>query len=152
MDNKFNAIESLLVNFIQSKTATLYHAGALQHVHEKLVDDIRQYRNDQLPACGVQSVGYSPEAHGLDSLPAVLEVVHRGGDVAAVDALVKEISSNLIDEIKAAAPRFTDSPISEDISQIEVESATLLPAFKDDSNLQFTVSMVIQINLGVADA
>lgn len=152
MQDKFNSIESLLVAFIQADTETLYKTGALQYVHEKLVDDIRNYRNDQLPACGVQSVGFSPDADGLDRLPAVLEVVHRGGDVDAVDTKVKEIASNLIDVLKAASPSMTDNPISEDVSFVEIESATLLPAFKDDDSLQFTVSMAIQINLGVADA
>ena len=150
MTNKFNQIESLVAAFVSNDSDL---SAEFNLVHEKLKEETREYHTHQLPACGVWASGYQPgdQLGGLLAQVQVLvEVIHRGGDLATVDNKVKELASLLTDKLRAESPNNRGLGFSGQAADISVERIEFIDYGKD-ANAQFTISAFLYLTIGVLE-
>lgn len=147
MLNKFNAIESAIVSFLNSDAEI---SALVNKVHEKIIDDVSTYSVNELPAIAVHSMGYTPDSE-IDRYPRVnvyIEIVHTGGTLATVDSTVKQIASMVIDKLRSESPRNDGKGFSGVADDIAIGNFSIFAA---PDNAQYRVIAAGQVDVGIVE-
>ena len=125
MQNKFNTVENLILNFLQNDADV---SAQVKYFHQKLKPDPAKYNRDQLPALAVHAHSYQNDGF-QKNITALVEIVNQGGDMATVDDKVKEIASLVIDKLNAQSARsgYGATLGSDDVDDIQVTTASVNP-------------------------
>jgi len=147
MQDKFNTVENLILNFLQNDSNV---AALVNHFHTKILDDIAKYPNHQLPAVAVHAIGYSQEESRItNTISAIVEIVNRGGDLESVDGKVKEIASLIIDKLNAESPRDGyGAGLSDNVEDVYIVSANIIPVRLPNG---FIVSGICEVNVEIRE-
>lgn len=147
MLNKFNAIESAIVSFLNSDAEI---SALVNKVHEKIIDDVSTYSVHELPAIAVHSMGYTPDGE-IDRFPRVnvyIEIVHTGATLATVDSTVKQIASLVIDKLRSESPRNGGNGFSDVADDVAIGNFSIFAA---PDNAQYRVIAAGQVDVGIVE-
>jgi hypothetical protein len=140
MTDKFNTTENQIVAFLDADS-DIY--GLVNLVHAKLKEDQRTYYKHEIPAIGVQVIGYQPTEDDRHEkiISCIVEVTSHGGDVAAVDNVVKQIASLVIDKLDAESPYLDGGGISNNFEDIICENASIIPGWLVGASIEVDVTI-----------
>jgi len=126
VDDKYNAVETLIKDFIEADTAIMAIANL---VHEKIKANVRNYHNHEMPAIAVHATNYIGDAseRHYSGLAVFLEVVDAGGNLGTVDVRVKQLMSLLIDKFRKESPFISGQGIDEELEDIVVVDGPVIP-------------------------
>lgn len=148
MDDVFNTIESQINSLLSSDTGITAEVPA-GNFHEKLMADTRDYYDHKLPAVATHSIGYTRGDDGIKRIiTSVIEVVHKGGDLASIDGKVKKIMSLIIEKLENENGGY-GGHLSQNVDNIYVTDADVIPSRSENA---FLVSGLIMINCEIVES
>lgn len=147
MNDVFNTIESELITLL-SGDATITAEVPADHFHEKLKADLKNYYDHMLPAIAAHSIGYTRGDDGVTHIiHSVIEVVHKGGDLATVDGKVKKIMSLIMDKLNDEN-RAYGGLLDQNVEDVYVTGGDVIPA---QSENVFLVSGLLNVDCEIVE-
>ncbi len=78
------------------------------YIHEKIREDIRNYKSYELPNIGVLSLRYIEGDDKIDDIEMMLQYMDMGADLAAMDTKAKTVAGKIINILKMQSPYYKD--------------------------------------------